>query len=131
MNLEAIALMRAQEQMRRPSSILVEDPKPRPRVHSLTRRRLVCYCGICHTCKNREAMRKRRGSGKTTARVRPMCTVEGCLKRVVALGLCQRHYRQQERWGVVVPCRLRVASPRTVEAARARLAAKGITLEVA
>lgn len=62
MNLEAIALRRAEEQVSRHGAEIPThiDWAAVQRPVSRTARQLKCICGHCHTCRNREAMRAAR-----------------------------------------------------------------------
>lgn len=57
------------------------------------------------------------------------CSEPGCRKRVFCRGLCRPHYRAAFRSGRFAPSRRRPAVSRSVAAARARLAARGIHVE--
>ncbi len=101
--LEAIALMRAQEQVSvRGSSIRVDSGwATQPNDRSRTARQLLCACGKCRRCKNRIAMRQYRALAvKPSPRRRGPSMALGrtcrCGKPVAdwsKSGLCDHHRR--------------------------------------
>lgn len=130
MNLEALALARAEEQLacrgkdlpRNPSWRAAKKPK------RYKGRVLACECGTCPLCRKRDWQRRWRAKRKKSPRI---CSVEGCLKHVHKGDLCERHDWQMATWGTVFPNRRRVASQEFVERARERLAARGIDVDAA
>jgi hypothetical protein len=127
-NLEAIAMMRAQEQVSRRGSAVIQNPACRPAKKPKAKRTgkvLRCVCGTCSLCRKRDWQRRWRAK---RARSPQCCAAEGCLKHVHSGAHCERHAWQLETFGVVFPNRRRVASSEMVERARARLADRGIVV---
>lgn len=126
MNLEAIALRRAEEQVSRRGAEVIRNPSWTPPKKSAAKRsghRLLCECGRCSLCLKREWQRRWREKRAKSPRI---CAAEGCLKHVHKGDHCQRHAWQLATFGVVFPNKRRVASAQVIEKARERLAARGI-----